>query len=202
MTLLPSLGGATGTPAQLLDRRPDVRSAAARLQAANANIGVSVAERFPSLSLGATFRSGGADLSDILDVDNIVATLAADLMLTIFDGGRGSRLIEIRQAEAEELAHGYVATVLGAINEVEDLLAAERQLARQAAKLNERLEAARNATEIATERYRDGTGAYLTLLDSSRSETNAETALIAVERNRWLNRVDLMLALGGRWSSN
>lgn len=198
---LPAMALATGTPLQLLDRRPDVLASAARLRAANANITVSVADRFPSLMLASTLRSGGSDIGDILDIDSIIASLVADLMLTVFDGGRGTRIIAIRQAEAEELAHAYVSTVLIALREVEDALSAETLLAEQSTLLAARLDAAREATQIARDRYRDGTGAYLTLLDAGRSEANAESAYLNAERSRWLNRVDLMLALGGRWSN-
>ena len=93
-----------------------------------------------------------------------------------------------------------MAAVLSAVAEVEDALAGERRLAERSRLLTARLSAAREATSIARERYRDGTGTYLTLLDASRSEASAETAFLNVEKSRWLNRVDLMLALGGTWA--
>ena len=196
---LPSAAFSTGRPIDLLQRRPDIRAAEARLMSANANINVSVADRFPTLTLNGSLRSGG-DLDEILDIDNIIASLTADLLLTVFDAGRGSRLVSLRRAEAEELAQSYVTTVLAAVAEVEDALAGERLLAQRSRLLSTRLSAAREATAIARERYRDGTGTYLTLLDASRSEASAETAFLNVERSRWLNRVDLMLALGGTWA--
>ena len=100
----------------------------------------------------------------------------------MFDAGRGSRLVSLRRAEAEELAQSYVATVLAAVAEAEDALAGERLLAERSRLLAARLSAARDATAIARERYRDGTGTYLTLLDASRSEASAETAYLNVER--------------------
>lgn len=196
---LPEVAFSTGRPIDLLQRRPDIRAAEARLVSANANINVSMADRFPTLTLNGSLRSGG-DLDEILDIDNIIASLAADLLLTVFDAGRGSRLVSLRRAEAEELAQSYVATVLTALAEVEDALAGERLLAERSRLLATRLSAAREARAIARERYRDGTGTYLTLLDASRSEASAETAFLNVERSRWLNRVDLMLALGGTWA--
>ena len=197
---LPDMAFSTGGPVDLLQRRPDIRAAEARLASANANIKVSLAERFPTLTLNGSLRSGGADLGQILDIDNVIASLTADLLLTVFDGGRGSRLVSLRRAEAEELAQSYVATVLAAVAEVEDALAGERLLAERSRLLAARLSSALEATAIARERYRDGTGTYFTLLDASRSEASAETALLNVERSRWLNRVDLMLALGGTWA--
>jgi len=196
---LPAMAQSTGRPIELLHRRPDIRAAEARLISANANINVSLADRFPALTTTAALRSGG-DLDDLLDIDNVIASLTSDLLLTVFDGGRGSRLVSLRRAEAEELAQTYVATVLAAVAEVEDALAGERLLAERARLLSARLSAAREATTIARARYRDGTGSYLTLLDASRSEASAETAFLNVEKSRWLNRVDLMLALGGTWA--
>ncbi|MEO1536255.1 MAG: efflux transporter outer membrane subunit [Pseudomonadota bacterium] len=196
---LPAMAFSTGRPIDLLHRRPDIRAAEARLVSANANINVSLADRFPALTFNGSLRSGG-DLDEILDINNVIASLTADLLYTVFDSGRGSRLVSLRRAEAEELAQTYVATVLSAVAEVEDALAGERLLAERARLLSERLSAARQATTIAGERYRDGTGTYLTLLDASRSEASAETAFLNVERSRWLNRIDLMLALGGTWA--
>lgn len=196
---LPDIAFSTGRPVDLLQRRPDIRAAEARLLSANANINVSLADRFPTLTLNGSLRSGG-DLDEILDMDAIIASLTADLLLTVFDAGRGSRLVSLRRAEAGELAQSYVATVLAAVAEVEDALAGERLLAQRSRLLSTRLSAAREATAIARARYRDGTGTYLTLLDASRSEASAETAFLTVKRSRWLNRVDLMLALGGTWA--
>ncbi|MEO0915645.1 MAG: efflux transporter outer membrane subunit [Pseudomonadota bacterium] len=196
---LPGIGFSTGRPIDLLHSRPDIRAAEARLASANANINVSLADRFPALTLNGSLRSAG-DLDDTLDLDNVIASLTADLLLTVFDAGRGSRLVSLRRAEAEELAQSYVATVLAAVAEVEDALAGERLLTERSRLLSARLSAAREATEIARKRYRDGTGTYLTLLDASRSEASAETAYLNVERSRWLNRIDLMLALGGAWA--
>ena len=199
-TRLPAMAFSTGRPIDLLRRRPDIRAAEARLASANSNINVSLADRFPSLTLNGSLRSGGNDLDQILDIDNVIASLTADLLLTVFDTGRGSRLVSLRRAEAEELAQSYVAIVLAAVAEAEDALAGERLLAERSRLLAARLSAAREATAIARARYRDGTGTYLTLLDASRSEASAETAFLNVERTRWSNRVDLMLALGGTWS--
>ncbi len=191
----------TGLPTDLLRRRPDIRAAEAQLRAANADISVSIADRFPSLTLRGTLQSNGDDLDTILDIDNVIASLAADLALTVFDGGRGSRLVALRQAQADELARSYVATVLEAVLEVENALAAERLLRQRAGLLQTRLQAARQATTIARDRYQQGTGSYLTLLDASRSEVNAENAYLLVQRDRWTTQVDLMLALGGSWLS-
>ena len=197
---LPDMAFSTGRPIDLLQRRPDIRAAEARLASANANINVSLADRFPSLTLNGSLRSGGEDLDQIFDIDSVIASLTSDLLLTVFDAGRGSRLVALRRAEAEELAQSYVATVLAAVAEAEDALAGERFLAERSRLLAARLSAAREATAIARARYGDGTGTYLTLLDASRSEASAETAFLNVERARWTNRVDLMLALGGTWS--
>lgn len=195
----PARRGGAGIPLELLDARPDIRAAAARLTAANANIRVSVAERLPAATLTGRLQSSGETLEELFDINALVASLIADLTATLFDGGRGSRLVAIREAEARALAQDYVATVLGAMEEVENTLAAERLLAIQAARLRDRLNAAREATEIARDRFAAGTGDFLTLLESSRAELSAETAYLQAQERRWNARVDLQLALGGPW---
>ncbi len=197
----PARSGGVGVPVDLLRRRPDIRAAEASLVAANANIRVSLADRFPSLSLTGSLQTRGADLGDLLDVDTLVASLVADLVQTVFDAGRGTRLVALRKAQAQELAQSYVATVLTAVSEVENALAAERLLAERARLLRARRDAARAAMVNARDRYQQGTGDYLTLLDASRSEVNAENAYLAAQRNRWITRVDLLLALGGGWTA-
>lgn len=198
----PQRSGAIGLPVDLLRRRPDIRAAEANLIAANANIRVSVADRFPTLTLRGSLQSNESDLEDLIDVDNIVASLVAELVQTVFDGGRGSRIVALREAQAEELARIYVSAVLTAVSEVENALAGERLLAERARLLRSRRGSARQATINARERYQQGTGSYLTLLDASRSQVNAENAYLAVQRNRWNTRIDLMLALGGSWLPN
>jgi len=198
-TAPPQLRGGAGVPATLLSERPDIRAAAARLIAANANIRVAVGDRLPGLTLTGRLQSSGDGLADLLDIDNLIASLVTDLTATLFDGGRGSRLVAMREAEARALAEDYVATVLQAVEEVENALAAERLLAMQAARQRERLEAAREATQIAGSRYAAGTGQFLTLLDASSAELTAETAYLQVQERRWQARIDLHLALGGQW---
>ncbi|MEM7256576.1 MAG: efflux transporter outer membrane subunit [Pseudomonadota bacterium] len=192
-----SFTGLTLSPLDLLERRPDVRAAHARLNAANANIAVSLAERFPRLTLGGLLRSSADGLDMLLDLDNLALSLTTDIMATLFDGGRAQRQSEIRRAEAEAVAAQYVGTVLTALTEVENTINAELLLTRQSRFMRKRLTAARKTTEITTERYRSGFATYLSLLDASRSEALAQTAWLNVERSRWLNRVDLLLALGG-----
>ena len=83
---LPAFRGSVGTPIQALERRPDVRASMARLRAANANIAVSLADRFPTVTLSGSLNSSGEDLNQILDIDSLVAALVTDLTLTVLMG--------------------------------------------------------------------------------------------------------------------
>ncbi|MBO6605003.1 MAG: efflux transporter outer membrane subunit [Roseicyclus sp.] len=195
----PPYRGGAGVPLELLDERPDIRAAAARLLAANASIHFSIGDRLPSVVLTGRLQSSGETAADLFDIDSVIASLIADLTATLFDGGRGSRLVRIREAEARALAQDYVSTVLVAVEEVENALASERLLAIQAARQRDRLSAAREATQIARDRYAAGTGDFLTLLDASSAELSAETAYLQVQEQRWQTRVNLQLSLGGQW---
>ena len=84
LTPLPALP-ATGVPAELVERRPDVRKAFADLMAADRRVGAAIANRYPKLSLTAGVSSSPEYLRDLFD--NWLASLAANLVAPLFDGG-------------------------------------------------------------------------------------------------------------------
>jgi NodT family efflux transporter outer membrane factor (OMF) lipoprotein len=182
----------TGKPAALLYRRPDIRRAEADLIAANADIGVARAALFPSLAL---------DLQAAVATDPITTTLSlgSNLLAPIFQGGRlkaGVRLSEARKAELVEV---YRKTVLVALQEVEDALAAVRAAQERAASLAIALNEARTAYRLSRIQYEAGAIDFLTLLDAQRTLFLAEDALAVARFDRLVAIVDLMQALGGGW---
>jgi multidrug efflux system outer membrane protein len=187
---VPRIG--TGQPAALLYRRPDVRRAEADLIAANADIGVARAALFPSL---------GLDLDAAIANNPVTTTisLGSSLLAPIFQGGRlraGVRLSEARKAELVEV---YRKTVLVALQEVEDALAAVRAAQQRIAALGTALEEARNAYRLSRIQYEAGAIDFQTLLDAQRTLFNAEEDLAFARFDRLVAAVELVRALGGGW---
>jgi multidrug efflux system outer membrane protein len=186
-----------GTPAALLQRRPDIDAAERRVAAANARIGVARAALFPSITLGASggFQTTGPDL--LSTASSFWALGPAQAVLTLIDGGARRARVRVARGEFAEAAAQYKETVLTAFQEVEDDLAAARELARQEADLADAAQAAARTRDLALVRYRDGASDYLEVVTAQTAALDAERALIDVRTFRLTTAVDTVRALGG-----
>jgi multidrug efflux system outer membrane protein len=186
-----------GQPARLLERRPDIRTAEARLIAANADIGAARAALYPNISLSAAVGIEGV----LTGGTSTIATIAASLAQTIFDGGKRHGQVDLAQAARKELVEGYAQSVLIGLKEVEDSLIAESSTRRRSDILTETVGQAREAYRLATVRYQAGMQDLLTVLDSQRSQLSAEDNLVQAQLGRYNATINLFKALGGGWSS-
>ena len=191
---------AVGDVASLLARRPDVREAEARLAAASARVGVSVAQLYPSVTLGGSITSTAFDLGDVGDEDSLSVSLGP-LISWSFPNQTAARA-RLRQAEAgaQIALAGFDQTVLEALQETETALtvfAAERQ---RRASLEVARDAATEAARLARIRYQAGSESYIAVLDAERTLANAETALASSDAAAASSEVDVFMALGGRWT--
>lgn len=191
---------AVGDVASLLARRPDVREAEARLAAASARVGVSVAQLYPSVTLGGSITSTAFDLGDVGDEDSLSVSLGP-LISWSFPNQTAARA-RLRQAEAgaQIALAGFDQTVLEALQETETALtvfAAERQ---RRASLEVARDAAAEAARLARIRYQAGSESYIAVLDAERTLANAETALASSDAAAASSEVDVFMALGGRWT--
>ncbi|SMG62529.1 RND efflux system, outer membrane lipoprotein, NodT family, partial [methanotrophic bacterial endosymbiont of Bathymodiolus sp.] len=115
----------TGLGSDLIQRRPDLRLAYFRVQAADQRTASAIADRFPKLSLSANIDTTAPNLQSLFN--NWIATLAGNLILPIVDGGRRVAEVERNRAVAAESLNDYASTIQQAIKEVEDALAQEYQ---------------------------------------------------------------------------
>lgn len=189
-----------GLPAELLERRPDVREAEARLAAATERIGVARASQLPALTLNASAGLESDGLDTLLDARSRVWSLGAGLLGPILDGGRYAARTAQAEAAARQAEAAYRRTVEGAFREVQDALSNVRLARETEADLQQRVVTAREALRLANLRYDRGYSAYLEVLDAQRT---LNESLLAFIRNRqaYLSyTVDLMNALGGGWN--
>jgi NodT family efflux transporter outer membrane factor (OMF) lipoprotein len=189
----------TGDPAAMLRRRPDIRAAERMLAARNAQIGQAEAARFPQLKLLGLIGLGGASFSLLKQLDNYTAVGAPQLSWNVFDFGRASSRIDQAQANKDEAAAQYRATVLSALRDAEDSLSRYRHGRTSVAASARSKEAADHATVLMQERYRFGTATLIDVLDSERQQIAAEQNLTIAIANLTNEFVSLQKALGLGW---
>ena len=188
-----------GLPSGLLERRPDVRAAEARLAAQTARIGVAQALRIPSVTLTGTAGFASADLSDLLESDAKLWGVGVDILGPIFDAGRRRSQVEVERARTEQALNAYEQSVLQAFQEVEDALAGVRWYREELAAREFQVRAAQSASDLSWARYDGGVTSYLEVLDSDRSLFSAQLAASEVRRLQLVSIVRLYRALGGGW---
>jgi NodT family efflux transporter outer membrane factor (OMF) lipoprotein len=188
-----------GLPAQLLERRPDIRRAEADLIAANADIGAARAALFPRFDLSLRGGSAAGTLGRLFEGGTGFYALGLDILATIFDGGRLAGQVDLARALKEELVANYRRSVLAALRDTEDALAGIEQFALQEKAQQEVIAHARAAFDLAETRYKAGADDYLSVLDAQRTLLVAQAQLDPIRLARYVAIVDLYRALGGGW---
>jgi outer membrane protein, multidrug efflux system len=186
-----------GLPAEILARRPDVLAVAQRLEASDERFTAARKNRLPGITLTAGGGVTSGELGQLLDFDAIIWSIAADLALPVFQGGRLQAERDLAGAENAEVLANYAQVVLNALREVETALTAERILASQEAALDVAARESVEAEALALERYRVGLVDIITWLEARRRAFNAQSALLRTRNARLQNRIALYLALGG-----
>ena len=187
-------------PASLVDRRPDLRASELRIQAANAEIGVAVADLYPSLNLGGSIGfTGDNNTNNILSADQLAGSILASLTARIFEGGSLRANIRLQESEARELAAGYAESVLNALREVESALKADYELERQLGSALQSVDALRQAEAVSEDRYVKGIQTLQQFLETQQRRYLAEQSYLSLQQVRWNTRIALYLALGGDW---
>ncbi len=191
-----------GLPSELLQRRPDVLAAEARLAARTARIGVAEALRWPSLSLTGSLGLESAELSDLTSGDSEFWNVGAGLLAPVFNAGRNASRVEAEEARTRQALLAWEQTVQRAFREVEDALVAVRTYRSEHAARQRQVEAARSAAELARARYDGGVTSYLEVLDTERSLFSSELAESRTLGLYFDAIIQLYKALGGGWESS
>lgn len=196
---LPGLPGPVpaGLPATLLDRRPDLAVAERQIASADERLLEAKRALLPTISLTGSFGTASDDISDILDSNFSVWSMAANAAQPILQGGRLRANIARREAEMDLTVSNFEQTALVAFSEVENALAAERYLKNRVNFLTESARMTTQAYNRALEEFENGTGNILTVLSAQQQAFVINSQLLSLRRLLLDNRVDLYLALGG-----
>jgi outer membrane protein, multidrug efflux system len=188
---------ATGFPADLLAKRPDIQAGLLRLESRDWSVAAARADRLPTLTLGGSVSASDGDIGHVIDqwAGNLVAGLAAPLI----DGGRRRAEVDYQKALAEEAVANYRSVVLNAVTEVNDALLTERKTAARRDMQQKQYEALSDQLDEAQLRYRRGLNDYLAVLNAVAAKQALERNLINSGLEVYTARIDLYRALGGDW---
>lgn len=192
---LPPLPDA-GIPLELLQRRPDVRAAEAALRAADAEVAAAVAELYPRLSISA--RASAAPTSPQEVLTGWVASLGANLLAPLFQGGQRRAEVRRRRALLDAQLADYGSALLTALQEVEDALARNQRQAELVDNLDRQADLASRTAEGLQSQYTGGLDVgYLDVLTAQTTAQQLRREQILARQTHLELRIDLYRALAG-----
>jgi len=184
-----------GLPASLLARRPDLRAAELRLRESFSKIDATRASYYPALSLTGSLGTSSAQLTNLLQ--NPVAALGLGVTLPFLQRTNMQLSIKVSETQYEEAVINFRQTLYTALGDVDNALSSRQQLALQATRLEESLQAARTAERLYEARYRAGAAALKAWLDAQEKRRSADIALADNRLARLNSQLALYQALGG-----
>ncbi len=191
-----------GLPSELIDRRPDIRTAEQQLVAANADIGQAKAAFFPKVTLTGFYGFQSVALSDLFKGGSQTWQFGPAVTVPLFTGGALRGNLKLAQARFQEIVAQYQKTVQNAFREVSDSLIAYQRTREFRARQEERTQANRDAADLATIRYEGGVTSYLEVLYNEQELFTAELNLAQARLNELLSVVTLYRSLGGGWQTD
>jgi len=189
----------TGLAGELLERRPDIRIAERLLAEANALVGVAQADFFPRITLSGDLGFAAREWDDLFKNVSEFSRGGGGVSIPVFQGGRLRANKAQARAIYEQRALLYRQAVISAVTEVEDLLQSVRLLEAQSEAIARSVEASNQARRISTLQYEQGILDFISALDAERSALDAEQQFEQVKRDRFIDTINLIRALGGAW---
>jgi len=169
-------------PAEIIRRRPDIRAAEATLYADTARVGVARAQLYPLLRLTGNISAAGTGSATLFNL--VTGAISASVTQLLFDGGRTQSQIRSAEAVADGSLAGWRKSILGALEDVENAIAARQAADARLVELADAVDAANSAAILARSQYQAGLTDFQTLLTSESQLLSARNAVISAEADR------------------
>lgn len=189
-----------GLPADLLRRRPDLLAAEQNLIAANANVGVNLANFFPQIGLTALLGRGSPELSEFAYGSGNILNIGGTMTGPLFQGGQLRAQYKAAKAKFDEAKAAYQQSLLTAFREVSDALIAREKLAEAYVFNGQAVVALDSSVQLATDRYINGKSSYFEVLQAQQELYPAQRAQVQTQTGQLIAIVQLYKALGGGWT--
>jgi len=184
-------------PSELVHNRPDILASEARLHAATAAVGVATSNLYPHIVLTGSLTLQSTILGRLFEGQNNAYNGIGSLTAPLFDGGtlRAQKRAAVDAMQAS--AANYQQTVLSAFGQVADSLEALDHDAEQLDAQAHAQDAARENVDLTRKSYNEGNVGVLQVLDAERLYQNARLGFVRAQAQRYMDTVQLFLALGG-----
>lgn len=190
----------TGVPAQLLERRTDIRRAALELEAAKLDVRSAKAAFYPSLDITAGVGLNAFDPALLLEAPaSLLYGVAGDLVAPLVNRNAIKAAYIGASAKQLQAVYGYEQTVLNAYVEVLNRLSDIRNLRRSYALQQQQVQALSSSITISNNLFRSARADYMEVLLTQRDALESRFELVETHKRQLNARVELYRALGGGW---
>jgi NodT family efflux transporter outer membrane factor (OMF) lipoprotein len=190
---------AAGIPAELLRRRPDIRSAERQVAAQSAQIGVAEADLYPTIFINGTIGYDAPDISKLFESRSFMGTITPNFKWNILNYGRIANNVHLQEAKTQELIATYQNDVLTAAQQVQTALRGFLRSREQAEFVARSATAAVAATKVEEKLFYDIKADVNRLYTLENTQLQEQDNLAVVQGNIALNLINVYRALGGGW---
>ena len=190
-----------GIPADLLMRRPDIRSAEHQINAQAASLGASKSDWLPQVFIKGSVGYASKDFKDLTKHKSVTYEIAPALSWTIFSGGKLVNATKSARAQLDEAIDQFNQTVLTAVQETDNAMTAYRSSIKQIVALREVRNQGQETLTLSLDLYKQGLTPFQNVLDAQRSLLSYENQLGQARGNSLLQLIALYQALGGGWNN-
>lgn len=190
---------AVGIPADLIRRRPDVRSAERQVAAQSALIGVATADLFPEFTIDGSFNWTASQFPDLFTPAAFGGSIGPSFRWRILNYGRLVNNIRVQEARFQQLAVQYQNTVLEANAEVENALVTFFKAQQRANRLEEATRETEESVRLATTQYREGAVDFERVFNLQNVLVRQQDNLALARGEIALALIDVYRAIGGGW---
>ena len=194
-------GVPSGLPSELLERRPDLLAASAKVEGSKQRLRATERELFPRISLTGSLGTSSPELQEVLSPDYSIWQLAGNATQPLFSRGLIRGRIAWRKAAAQEELAKYQSLILSAFKEVALALQADVLLREQLGQSDKMLVIAKRDQNQAEQDFSKGLAGLHQVVQSRQKRLTQEIQSYEMKRQVFQNRVDLLMALGGGWES-
>lgn len=187
----------SGIPAELVRRRPDIRSAERNMDALAAAAGASRADWWPKFYLTGALGYGNEYFKQMFKKENMTWQISPSIKWTIFSGRQLMETSRLARLQLDEGINTYNQTLLTALQEIDNAIFSYNKSLQQLEADRQALEEIKLTLQYATDLYKKGLADYQSVLDSQRNVLSYENILVNAKSASLIYMIQLYKALGG-----